>query len=97
MPWTREEHETKVTLDIPALPRITARFTGDHAGELSIDGVRESFAADSQDQLREAIFSRVSMLAAELGRPVKIITEDDEGAWRLVVNANGEIGGEERI
>ncbi|MDQ1581979.1 MAG: hypothetical protein QOF36_33, partial [Microbacteriaceae bacterium] len=42
-------------------------------------------------------FSRVSMLAAELGRPVKIITEDDEGAWRLVVNANGEIGGEERI
>jgi MinD-like ATPase involved in chromosome partitioning or flagellar assembly len=86
-----------VTLEIPSLPLITARFSGDYSGELSIDGVRESFAADSQEQLREAILSRVSNVAVELGRPVKVITEDDEGAWLLVVHADGEIGGEERL
>jgi MinD-like ATPase involved in chromosome partitioning or flagellar assembly len=93
----REDCETEVTLEIPALPRITAHFSGDYSGELSIDGVSESFAADSQEQLREVILSRVSRVAVELGRPVKVTTKDDEGAWLLVVHANGEIGGEERV
>jgi MinD-like ATPase involved in chromosome partitioning or flagellar assembly len=86
-----------VTLDIPALPLITARFGGDHSGELSIDGVSETFAADSTDQLREAILARVSSVAVELGRPVRVITEDDDGQWLLVVHASGEIGEEERL
>lgn len=93
----REDCETEVTLEIPALPRITARFGSDHSGELSIDGVSESFAADSEEQLREVILSRVSRVAVELGRPVKVTTEDDEGAWLLVVHANGEIGEEGRV
>jgi MinD-like ATPase involved in chromosome partitioning or flagellar assembly len=86
-----------VTLEIPALPNITARFSGDYSGELSIDGVSESFSADSQEQLREVILSRVSMVAVELGRTVKVTTSDDEGSWLLVVHADGEIGGEERV
>jgi MinD-like ATPase involved in chromosome partitioning or flagellar assembly len=86
-----------VTLEIPAQPRITARFSGDFSGELSIDGVSESFAADSNQQLREVILSRVSGVAVELGRPVKVTIADEEGAWLLVVQANGEIGGEERV
>lgn len=85
-----------MTLDIPALPEITARFRGD-SGELSIDGVRESFAAGSTEELRESILARVSALAGELGRPVRMVTEDDEGQWLLVVQTNGEIGDEERI
>ncbi len=93
----REDCETEVTLEIPALPRITARFSSDHSGELSIDGVSESFAADSEEQLREVILSRVSRVAVELGRPVKVTTKDDEGAWLLVVHANGEIGEEGRV
>jgi MinD-like ATPase involved in chromosome partitioning or flagellar assembly len=93
----REDCETEVTLEIPAPPSITARFSRDHSGELSIDGITESFAADSQEQLREAILSRVSSVAVELGRTVKVTTRDDEGAWLLVVHANGEIGGEERV
>lgn len=93
----REHCETEVTLEIPALPRITARFGGDYSGELSIDGVSESFAADSHEQLREVILSRVSRLAVELGRPVEMTTKDDEGTWLLVVHASGEIGAEERV
>jgi MinD-like ATPase involved in chromosome partitioning or flagellar assembly len=86
-----------VTLEIPDQPRITARFRSDSSGEVSIDGVSESFAADSQEQLREAILSRVSRVAVDRGRPVKVTTEDDDGAWLLVVHGNGEISGEERI
>ena len=93
----RKDGETEVTLEFPAEPRITARFSGDFSGELSIDGVRESFAAESHQQLREVILSRVSGVAVELGRPVKVTIADEEGAWLLVVQANGQIGGEERV
>jgi len=93
----REDCEIEVTLEIPALPRMTARFNGDYTGELSIDDVSESFAADSDEQLREMILSRVSRVAVELGRPVKLTTTDNEGAWSLVVHPSGEIGGEERV
>ncbi|MFF1634211.1 AAA family ATPase [Leifsonia sp. NPDC058248] len=86
-----------MTLDIPAVPLITARFGGDRSGELSIDGISETFSADSTDQVREAILARVSDVAVELGRPVRLITEDDEGQWLLVVHASGEIGEEERL
>ncbi|MDQ1607976.1 MAG: hypothetical protein QOE16_708, partial [Microbacteriaceae bacterium] len=54
-----------MTLEIPDQPRITARFRSDSSGEVSIDGVSESFAADSQEQLREAILSRVSRVAVD--------------------------------
>jgi MinD-like ATPase involved in chromosome partitioning or flagellar assembly len=86
-----------VALDIPALPLITARFGGDRSGELSIDGVRETFSAESTEHLREEILTRVTAIAADLGRPVQMTTEDDEGQWMLVVHPNGEIGEEERL
>jgi MinD-like ATPase involved in chromosome partitioning or flagellar assembly len=86
-----------VALDIPALPLITARFGGDRSGELSIDGVRESFSAESTEHLREEILTRVTAIAVELGRPVQMTTEDDEGQWMLIVHPDGEIGEEERL
>ena len=91
-----KEHVTQVTLDIPAVPLIAARFNGDE-GELSIDGVREQFTAQSTEHLREKILERVTSVASDLGRPVQMVTEDDEGQWLLVVHPDGQIGEEERI
>jgi MinD-like ATPase involved in chromosome partitioning or flagellar assembly len=93
----REENEADVTLDIPALPLITARFGGDFSGELSIDGVSESITAASTEHLREEILTRVGTVAGELGRPVQVIIDDDEAQWLLVVHPNGEVGEEERL
>jgi MinD-like ATPase involved in chromosome partitioning or flagellar assembly len=93
----REENEADVTLDIPALPLITARFGGDFSGELSIDGVSESITAASTEHLREEILTRVGTVAGELGRPVQVIIDDDEAQWLLVVHPSGEVGEEERL
>ncbi|MFF1573625.1 AAA family ATPase [Leifsonia sp. NPDC058292] len=86
-----------MALDIPALPLITARFGGDNTGELSVDGVSESIDAESTEHLREQILTRVTAIAAELGRPVQMTTQDDEGQWMLVVHPDGEIGEEELL
>ena len=91
-----KENEADMALDIPALPLITARFGGD-SGELIIDGVRESITAENTEQLRERILGRVSEVASELGRPVQVITEDEEGQWLLAVHPDGEVGEEERL
>jgi MinD-like ATPase involved in chromosome partitioning or flagellar assembly len=93
----RDENEADVTLDIPALPLITARFGGDFSGELSIDGVSESIIAASTEHLREEILTRVGTVAGELGRPVQVIIDDDEAQWLLVVHPSGEVGEEERL
>lgn len=90
-------HEADVTLDTPTLPVITARFSGDFSGELSIDGSRESFAAENTERLREAMLARVSTVAMGLGRPVRVITEGEEGHWLLVVHPDGTIGEEEHL
>lgn len=86
-----------MALDLPTIPLITARFRGDATAELSVDGEREEFAADSVEALRDAVLTRVTAVAADLGRPVQLTAEDDDGAWLLAVHPDGEIGEEEPL
>lgn len=93
----QKENTTAVALDLPTIPLITARFRGDATAELSVDGTREEFAADSVEELRDVVLARVTAVAADLGRPVQLTAEDDDGAWLLAVHPDGEIGEEEPL
>ena len=93
----QKENPNAVALDLPTLPLITARFRGDATAELSVDGEREEFAAESLEELRDAVLTRVTAVAADLGRPVQLTAEDDDGAWLLAVHPDGEIGEEEPL
>ena len=93
----QKENTTAVALDLPTIPLITARFRGDATAELSVDGQREQFAADSVEEVRDSVLARVTAVAADLGRPVQLTAEDDDGAWLLAVHPDGEIGEEEPL
>src|SRR4051812_11103973 len=83
-----------LTLDLSSTPQLTARFDSDATGELIGDGVRETFAAESTERLREAVLGRVGELASAAGRPVQLTVSDEEGDWLLAVQPDGSIGDE---
>ncbi|MGO4593798.1 MinD/ParA family protein [Leifsonia sp. 2TAF2] len=83
-----------MTLDLSSTPQLTARFDSDATGELIGDGVRETFAEESTERLREAVLGRVGELASAAGRPVQLTVSDDEGDWLLAVQPDGSIGDE---
>lgn len=86
-----------MTLDLSPTPRLSARFAADATAELIVDGVREEFAAETTQRVREAVLSRVGELAAATGRPVQLTVSDEEGDWLLAVQPDGSIGGEEAL
>ncbi|MDN4599459.1 ParA family protein [Leifsonia virtsii] len=84
-------------IDLTSSPHLSARLSPDATGELTGDGVHESFAEDSTQRLREAVFGRVGELAAAAGRPVRLTVSDEEGDWLLAVQPDGSIGDEEAL
>jgi MinD-like ATPase involved in chromosome partitioning or flagellar assembly len=86
-----------VTLNLSSSPQLSARFGPDATGELIVDGVRETFAEESTERLREAVLSRVGEIAASTGRPVQLMVSDEEGDWLLAVQPDGSIGDEEAL
>ncbi|MCU1525484.1 MAG: ATPase [Microbacteriaceae bacterium] len=85
-----------MTQDVPTIPLITAVVRSDTTGELTVDGETEAIRADERARVSEEILSRVTALAGELGRPVRLTTDDDRGRWPLIVHPDGNVesGGE---
>ncbi len=85
-----------MTQDVPTIPRITAVVRSDATGELTVDGETEVIGADDSARVSEEILNRVTTLAGELGRPVRLTTDDDQGRWPLIVHPDGNVesGGE---
>ncbi|WP_431220039.1 AAA family ATPase [Leifsonia xyli] len=86
-----------MTLNLSSSPQLSARLSPDATGELLIDGVREDFAEESTQRLREAVLGRVGEIAASAGRPVRLTVSDEEGDWLLAVQPDGSIGDEESL
>ncbi len=86
-----------MSLDLSPSPQLSARFSPDATGELIVDGVPETFAAESTERLREAVLGRVGEIAAAAGRPVRLTVSDEEGDWLLAVQPDGSIGDEEAL
>ncbi|WP_426622965.1 MinD/ParA family ATP-binding protein [Leifsonia sp. McL0607] len=86
-----------MALNLPLSPHLSARFSPDATGELTIDGAPEWFAEESTQRLREVVLSRVGEIAASAGHPVQLMVSDDEGEWLLAVHPDGTIGDEEEL
>lgn len=80
-----------MTEDVPTSPSISALVRGDATGELSIDGVRQHIEAADEVGVREEIIVRATDAAQQAGHPVRLMTEDDQGQWPLIVHPNGRI------
>lgn len=80
-----------MTNDVSAAPTIKAIVRRDATGVLSIDGVRQSIEADDEVGVREEIIARVTAAAQEFGQPVRLLTEDSQGTWPLIVHPDGHL------
>jgi MinD-like ATPase involved in chromosome partitioning or flagellar assembly len=80
-----------MTDDVPTSPRISALVRGDATGELSIDGVRQQIDAADEVGVREEIIVRATDAAQQAGHAVRLMTQDDQGEWPLIVHPDGRI------
>jgi ATPases involved in chromosome partitioning len=80
-----------MTQNVPTIPLVTAVVRPDATGELTVDGTTQAILADDSAQVSEEILSRVTALAGELGRPVRLTTIDDQGSWPLIVHPDGNV------
>lgn len=80
-----------MTQDVRALPRISALVRSDATGQVTIDGVSEIVEADDDAGVREEIIERVTSAAREVGRPVHVQIEDEQGEWPLLVHPDGRV------
>lgn len=78
-----------MTPDESTHPRISALVRGDTTGEVTIDGVSQPVAAADDVGVREEIIARVTGAALEIGRPVLLLVEDEQGQWPLIVHPDG--------
>nr|WP_176705436.1 AAA family ATPase [Arthrobacter sp.]AXV46210.1 conjugal transfer ATPase [Arthrobacter sp.] len=75
-----------------SVPRheVRAVVTGNSA-ELSVLGNQETLTADTYVDVRKKIMSRVMKLASGLGSNVHLTVHDQDGQWRLIAGADGEL------
>jgi MinD-like ATPase involved in chromosome partitioning or flagellar assembly len=75
-----------------SIPRheVRAVVTGNSA-ELSVLGNQETLTADTYVDVRKKIMSRVMKLASGLGSNVHLVVHDQDGQWRLIAGADGEL------
>jgi len=77
--------------EVSVPPRIQATIRSNGTGELIIDGVGQQVTAGDEAGVREQIINRVTDAARELGRPVRLTADDEQGQWPLVVHPDGEV------
>jgi MinD-like ATPase involved in chromosome partitioning or flagellar assembly len=77
--------------EVSVPPRIQATIRSNGTGELIIDGVGQNVTAGDEAGVREEIINRVTEAARELGRPVRLTADDEQGQWPLVVHPDGEV------
>lgn len=77
--------------DVSNEPHITALVRADGTGEVSVDGTSNDVHADDIEGVRAAIIARVTEVAVERDRPVRVATTDLDGIYPLIVHPNGSV------
>ncbi|MEA9998218.1 chromosome partitioning protein [Cryobacterium sp. RTS3] len=77
--------------EVSVPPRIQATIRSNGTGELIIDGAGQQVTARDEAGVREEIINRVTDVAREIGRPVRLTADDEQGQWPLVVHPDGEV------
>ncbi|MBC7442707.1 MAG: chromosome partitioning protein [Ramlibacter sp.] len=77
--------------NVSELPRIRAMIRSDGTGDLTIDGVSQRIVAADEAGVREEIINRVADAAREIGRPVRLTAEDEQGQSPLIVHPDGDV------
>ncbi|NDR53544.1 AAA family ATPase [Actinomyces sp. 565] len=72
-------------------PRVEAIINADGTAEVSIGGRAHHFAADSIDAARPEVIALIAQHAAQLGRPLRAVTNDPDGQWPLIIHADGVV------
>lgn len=72
-------------------PRVEATLADDGSAQVSIGGAVTPIQAPSIDEARAQIVSLLAERAAQLGRPLRVITRDTSGEWPLIIHADGTV------
>lgn len=79
------------TTEAATWPRVAATLNADGTAEVSIGGTVHPIAATSVDDARTQTVALVAQKAAQLGRPLRVVTQDPDGAWPLIIHADGTV------
>lgn len=80
-----------VAREIPRWPATTAVLNADGSGRLTIDGRREDLPRGDLTASRELVKQRVTGLAEDLGRAVRLTSTDPDGEWQLAIGPDGSV------
>jgi len=72
-------------------PRVEAIINADGTAEVSIGGRAHQIAADGIDAARPEVIALIAQHAAQLGRPLRAVTNDPDGQWPLIIHADGVV------
>ena len=73
-------------------PDVVATVREDGSAEVTIAGLEHRVHEDTLDLARDAIVAHVGEHAARAwGRPVRLLTTDPAGQWKLIVHPDGKI------
>ncbi|RAX21772.1 ATPase [Actinomyces sp. Z5] len=72
-------------------PRVEARIHADGTADVLIGGKTHQIAAGSIDAARPQVIALVARHAAQLGRPLRAVTNDPDGQWPLIIHADGTV------
>ncbi|TDW26992.1 MinD/ParA family ATP-binding protein [Cryobacterium psychrophilum] len=76
---------------VPAFPKIEATVAADATGTVVINGLVQSVTGDDEQGVRTEVLAIVRATATEMGRPVRLSTQDSRGEQLLAVYPDGQI------
>ena len=74
------------TTEAAGWPRGTATLNEDGTAQVSIGGTVTEVAAGDVDEARAQVVAIVAQRAAQLGRPLRVLTRDPAGEWPLIIH-----------
>jgi len=79
------------TTEAATWPRVEAMLNGDGTAEVSIGGTLHPIAAPSVEEARVQVVALLADKATQLGRPLRALTRDPDGQWRLIIHGDGTV------
>jgi MinD-like ATPase involved in chromosome partitioning or flagellar assembly len=79
------------TTEAATWPRVEATLHEDGTAEVSIGGNVRKLSATSVDEVRPQVIEVIAQRAAQLGRPLRVLSHDPEGEWPLIIHADGTV------
>jgi len=77
---------------VPGWPRVLARLSEQGRGVVQVDADEHRLEAEDIAAARSKAVALVRVLvAAPLGRPVRVDTEEPDGAWQVIVHPDGVV------